>query len=116
MEKNILHAGEVRVESGSNFDQGGKAPVHNHAALGRLHDAAQNLERSAFSGAVAADDAERFPALDLERDVLQGPKLALVTGIEFLPLEHFAGHGGQKIAQGIVNLTLAKFLVDMLHA
>ena len=63
VKKNILHAREVRVEAGGDLDQGRKAPIHNHAALGGPHDAAQNLQCSAFPGAVAANDAERFPVL-----------------------------------------------------
>ena len=43
-------------------------------------DAAQDLEQGALAGAVAADDAEHFAALDLEGDVAQGPHEIGVIG------------------------------------
>src|ERR1700684_4524541 len=43
VEKDILHAGEVRVEARCDLDQSRKTAVHNHAALGGLHDSAQYL-------------------------------------------------------------------------
>ncbi len=44
-------------------------------AVGRLGDAGEDLEQRALPCPVAADDADHFSALDLERDVFQCPDL-----------------------------------------
>src|SRR5580704_496588 len=116
MEKNILHPGQIRVETSGNLQESGKASVHSHVTLGRLHDAAQNFERGTLPRAVAADDAEGFAAFDFEGNVMERPKFARVAGIEFLSAEHFAGQRRQKIAERVVSLSFAEFLVYMLHA
>ena len=56
------------------------------------------------------------PRLTSKGDILQGPEVALVLLTEFLLPKHLSRQSGQKIPQGVVDLTLAKLLVYVLHA
>ena len=57
------------MEAGSELDERGHAAVHAHAAAGRLEDSGDEFEQRRFTGAVTADDAERFAAIDGERHI-----------------------------------------------
>ena len=49
-------------------------PRTSHGPRVGSQDARQQLQRRRLAGAVRADDAERFPARDLERDVAERPE------------------------------------------
>ena len=57
------------MEAGAELDQRGDPAVDAHAAAGRLEDAGDELEQRRLARAVAADDAERFAAVDGKRNV-----------------------------------------------
>ena len=62
------------MKAGPDLEQAGDAAAQHDAALGRLGDAAQDLEQRALAGAIAADDADDLALLDLEADVLAAPR------------------------------------------
>lgn len=71
MQEDVFAASEFGVESGAQFQQGGDAAVNLQAAGGGFADAADELQQGAFAGAVAADDADGFAALDVKANVVQ---------------------------------------------
>ena len=75
VEKDVLATGQFRVKAGADLEQAADAAAQPHPALGRLGDAAEDLEQRALAGAVAADDADDLALLDFEAHVLQRPKL-----------------------------------------
>ena len=63
------------MKAGADLEQACDTSPELHPPPGRLGDAAEDFEERALAGAVAADDAQYLPALDLEADILQGPEL-----------------------------------------
>ncbi|MGA7339883.1 MAG: hypothetical protein WBX18_04750, partial [Terracidiphilus sp.] len=45
----------------------------------------------------------------------EGPELALIVASKVLPLEHPSRQSRNQIPQGVKHLSLAEFLVHMLH-
>src|SRR5262245_50504293 len=62
------------MKSSADFQQAGYATPNPNAAGRRLCDSAQELEKRAFPGAVAADDGRGLALSNFKRDVLQGPE------------------------------------------
>ena len=85
VEEDVLPSGELRMEAGADLEQARNASPQRDPPLRRLGDAAQNLEQRAFSGAVAADDAENLALLDLEAHILERPEF-----LDLIPLHHLA--------------------------
>ncbi len=54
----VLAAGDLGVEAGSELDQGGDAPSHVEATSGGLGDSSEELQERRFARAVLANDAE----------------------------------------------------------
>src|SRR5262249_1484963 len=55
----------------------------------RLRDAAQDLEKRALSGAIAANDTNNLSLLDLEAHILERPELLYLVALNDLaPAEH----------------------------
>src|SRR5262249_56738899 len=77
VEKHILAAGQLRMKPGAHLEQARHAALQLGAAFGRRRDARQDLEQRAFSGAVAADDADDLAGADVEADVAQGPEVGV---------------------------------------
>jgi hypothetical protein len=67
----VLAAGDLRMKAGAQFDQRGDASVDRHLSGCRFEDAGDDFQQRRFSGAVASDHAERFAAMDRERDLAQ---------------------------------------------
>src|SRR3546814_11389525 len=62
----ILAAGELRVESGPELQQGGDAPVDGDLARAWRQRAADQLQERGLAGAVSPDDADRLAPMDVE--------------------------------------------------
>src|SRR4029077_20591907 len=91
------------------------------AALVRLGDAADHLEQCRFAGAVAADDADDFPALAREGHTLDGPEiLASCFRAVRLAAQHAAKAVGDDVAQGHIAFAAlmadAVLLTEIVHA
>ena len=69
----VLTTGEVRVKPHAQLKQRSQSSGHLSAAGRRLRGAGNQLEQRALARAVHADDADRFPWLNREVDILQHP-------------------------------------------
>ena len=103
------------MKAGTDLDQCREASIDDHLPLCGLHDAAQDLQRRAFARAVMTNDAESLTALDFERYILQSPELSLIGEIE-IAAKDLSGHRRNQIPQGVIDLSLLEFLIDMFHA
>src|SRR5262245_53807679 len=74
VQKYVLATSQLRMKPRTHFKQACDASPDFHSALGRLRDAAQNLEECAFASAVASNDAENLASLNLEASVLESPE------------------------------------------
>ena len=63
-------------------------PRNSYAPLGRLGDAAEDLQKRALAGPVAADDADDLPSLYLEVHVSERPELLDFIALQDLPAAH----------------------------
>ena len=95
------------MEARAHLEQAADAAVDLDPAVGRLGDAREDLEQRALAGAVAADDADHLPGLDVEAHVAQRPHVAHVpgrrTGVA-QPAKRRGGDAGDRVAQGVVAL------------
>src|ERR1700723_1881143 len=66
VEKNVLPSGKFGVKARTNLEQAGDPSLQQNAALGRLADMAQDLEQSAFAGAVTPNDPEDLTSFDFK--------------------------------------------------
>ena len=66
IQKDVLPAGQLVVESGAHFEQRAHAAANLREATGRFGNFRQNLEQRALAGAVATDDAHDIALLDFE--------------------------------------------------
>src|SRR5262249_32845938 len=92
IEKDVLTAGELVMETGSDFEQTRDTAAQEHPPLRRLRDPAEDLQQGALAGAVAADDTEHFAPLDLETHIVERPEyLYLVPLYDLSPAQHVEG-------------------------
>src|SRR5207237_1388454 len=66
--------GKLGMETGADFEEAANASVEFDLASGRFGDLRQDLEQCAFTGAVATNNADNFAFLNVEGDIVQGPK------------------------------------------
>ena len=59
VDEDVLAAGDLGMEAGTELDQRGDAAVDAHRAARRLGDAGDQLQRGALARSVPADDAVR---------------------------------------------------------
>src|SRR6266511_1280334 len=71
VEEDVLAAREVRMEAGAQLEQRADAPTHLDLTRGRADDPGEEPEQRRLAGAVAPDEADGTPGLDVERDVPQ---------------------------------------------
>ena len=86
----VFAAGELRVETGAQLQQGGDAPARHHAPGGGLQNAADNLQQGALAAPVGSHQAQGLALFELEPDVAQGPEI----GVE-------RAAAGQQLAQPV---------------
>ena len=79
VEVDVLAAGQLGVEAGADLQQAADAAAELDLAGRRLGDPREDLQQRALAGAVAADDADDLARLDLEVDVLAGPRTPRVV-------------------------------------
>ncbi len=72
-------------KSGADLEQAADAPAQQYAPLGRLGDAAEDLQKRALAGPIAADDADDLPSLDLEIHISERPELLDFIALQDLP-------------------------------
>ncbi len=77
----VLAAGELGMEAGADLQQRPNAAADLRAPLRRLRDPREDLEERRLAGAVAADDPHNLALLDLERNVLERPDMALLVAV-----------------------------------
>ena len=65
----VLAAAEFLMEARADLEQTADAALDLYPTRGGLGDARKNLEQGALAGAVAADDADHLPGLDVEAHV-----------------------------------------------
>ena len=53
------------MKAGADFQQAGHAAVEHDPAGGRFGDAAEDVEPGGLAGAIAADDADPVPRLNI---------------------------------------------------
>src|SRR5258705_2066070 len=104
------------MESGADLDQGRQAALDLYPAFRRRHDAAEQLEDRALPRPVGPDDAEGLTATNLEAHVLKGPELARTQRVAGGPTQEALAQRRDEVAQGVVQLSLAKFLVHAVEA
>src|SRR5207249_3456567 len=75
----------------------------------------EELQDRALAGAVAADDPERLPALDAERDVLERPEVTLLELPRALAARQAAREPRDQVAQRGVELATPELLEQPLN-
>lgn len=78
VEIDVFPTGELGVEAGAKFEQGGDAAIGLCGAGCGLQDSGDDLQESAFSGSIFADDTEGFTAFHVEGNVAESPEIAVV--------------------------------------
>src|SRR5439155_879466 len=67
----VLPARRLLLETQGDVEQRADLPLDPERAGGRRVDAGQDLEQRALAGAVVADAADAFAALDFQREAVQ---------------------------------------------
>ncbi len=67
VEIDVFAPGEIGMEARADLQQAADAADQFDAPFGGLGDLREDFEQRAFAGAVAADDADHFSLLDIER-------------------------------------------------
>src|SRR5258706_13151307 len=70
-EVDILTAGQLRMETGADLQQGTHAPVHAGTTDGWFGDAGEDFQKRALAGAIATDYAASFAPLNVKRNIMQ---------------------------------------------
>jgi len=60
-----------------DFEETGHAPMQNSVAGGGLSDPREDFEESGFTCPVAANDPQNLAFLHLERNIAEGPEVAI---------------------------------------
>ena len=78
IEEGVLPRIQLRVETDAQLDERREVARHPHAAGVGCVDARQDLEQSALSGAITADDSEELAAVDVEGDLVERAQMAVL--------------------------------------
>ena len=122
VEIDVFAAGQFGMKAGADFEHAGDPAGELDASLVGLGDAADHLEQRRFAGAVAADDADDFAALDLEGNVLERPKIlgGRRRAVGRLAAQHVANTVRDDVAQGDIAFAAlmadAVFLTEIVHS
>src|SRR3546814_13709742 len=95
----MLAAGELRVESGPELQQGGDAPVDGDLARAWRQRAADQLQERGLAGAVSPDDADRLAPMDV--------KVQCAQCLE-VPVPAIAMPGIEQLKQPMVRLAIQR--------
>src|SRR5262245_44936180 len=99
-----------------DLKQARDTPPNHNAPLGRLRDAAQDLEKCAFSGAVAANDTKNLTLLDLEAHILERPELLYLVALNDLTPAEQVDRLARKVAGLACNDVAQRMVVQPLFA
>src|SRR5262249_24080299 len=89
VEEDVLATRELGMKPRPDLKQACDAPPQHNLSLCRLRDAAQDLEKRALSGTVAANDTNNLTLLDLEAHILERPELLYLVALNDLaPAQH----------------------------
>jgi hypothetical protein len=66
------------MKTGADFQAASRRDRESVRVRASASDARQNFQQRALAGAVQADDADNFTAVDFERDILQRPDVRAV--------------------------------------
>src|SRR5271155_2083581 len=72
------------MKAGADLEQARDTAAQGDPPGGRFCDAAQNLQKGALAGSVAADDAENLAFPDLKIDIPKRPEFLDLTSLEKL--------------------------------
>ena len=81
----VLPAGQVLLEAGTQLQQPGQLAPHGHLAIRGLQHAADALEQGRLARAVAAQDADGLPFPDGQRDAVERPEV--LGGLALAPVD-----------------------------
>src|SRR5262249_49386886 len=109
-----LAARQLRVKAGADFQQAGQPAAQLDPAARGLRDPGQDFEQGRFTRPVAADDANDFPRLDVEADVLEGPEIFLNAG--FAPVAPAPDRGADQIGERLAQGAIARRRGPVTHA
>ena len=71
VQRQVFEAGEITVETGTEFEQAGDPSVHFDNAGIRLGQTRHQGQQSAFTGAIRADNRHAFTVLHVKRHVFE---------------------------------------------
>ena len=72
-QEDVLPSGEFGVEAGADFEQTAEPAAKFYCAGGRHGDTTEHFQQCRFAGAVAAEQTDDFPGIDVERHIFDGP-------------------------------------------
>jgi hypothetical protein len=75
VQEDVLDAGEIRIEAGAEFQQGGDPAAHADLAPGRRQGTGEHLQERRLTRTVTAQDTDDATRLDGEVDLVQRPEL-----------------------------------------
>src|SRR5271166_1108082 len=87
VQENVLAAGELGMEPGTDLQQAGNTPMNVDLTGGRPGDSREDFQERALAGTVAADNPDHPPLRDLEIHVLECPERlpSLLAIAEWVP-------------------------------
>ena len=95
VQKDVLATRELGMKSNTDFQQARNAAIQVRRSLGRLGDPADDFQQRALARSVAADHADHFTVVQIERHVAKSPELRRRT----LLLPDRAHRVGDAVAQ-----------------
>ena len=75
VEEDVLPSGEIGMKPGAQREERGGPSHRRHLALGGGDGSCDDSKKGALTRSVTADDPQRLPLPDRERDVPEGPEL-----------------------------------------
>src|SRR5690349_25150196 len=72
---NVFASGQLVMETGSDFQQRGKAAFHSDRTRSGIGDLGQDFEQRTFSGTIAPDDTDDLALIGAEPKIAQSPDL-----------------------------------------
>src|SRR4051812_42802667 len=75
VKKNVFAAGQLRVKSGSDFQQTRHARAHHNLSFSRISDSRNYFQQSALACSVAANNSNDVTFIHIKRNVFQRPEV-----------------------------------------
>src|SRR5262245_13671960 len=77
----VLAPGQVRMKTGSNFQQRAQMTVNIYFSRRRFGYPSQNSKEGRLAGTITSDDPDDFAGLGIKTDVLESPKSLLRVAV-----------------------------------